>query len=64
MAKTLQEVAEMCARAHRRALANPQELGEITRVWSEGKGKIICIEYSTGAWYHYTHGPSGSLIWY
>ena len=64
MAKTLQEVAEMCARAHRRALANPQELGEITRVWSEGKGKVICIEYSTGAWYHYTHGPSGSLVWY
>ncbi len=64
MAKTIQEVAEKCARAHRRALANPQELGEITRVWSEGKGKIICIEYSTGAWYHYTHGPSGSLVWY
>ena len=62
MAKTLQEVAEMCARAHRRALANPQELGEIARVWSEGK--IICIEYDTGVWYHYTHGPSGSLIWY
>ena len=64
MAKTLQEIAEQCARVHRRALTYPQELGEITRVWSEGKGKIICIEYSTGAWYHYTHGPSGSLVWY
>ena len=64
MAKTIQEVAEQCARAHRRALTNPQELGEITRVWSEGKGKVICIEYDTGAWYHYTHGPSGGLVWY
>ena len=63
MAKTLQEVAEQCARAHSRALTNPQELGSITRVWHEGQ--VVCIEYSTGKWYHYTHDrESGRLIWY
>lgn len=63
MAKGLREIAEDCARAHRKAFSDPAQLGKIVRVWSEGK-LIVCIEYSSGSKYHYTLGPSGNIVWY
>lgn len=57
----MQEQAQRYYQAHKSAF-DCWNYGEIAEVWQDEDG-ILCIRYSSGAWYHYTI-QDNEIVWW
>lgn len=58
----LEEKAQECFESHKQAVEDWQE-GEIEKVWIDGEGNI-CIEYTSGNWWHYRNAGKSKTEWW
>ena len=60
--KELEKLAKEYAKEHRKAFENAGQLGQMQKYWQDENG-VVCIAYTSGAWYHYKMNGS-SLEWW
>lgn len=61
MEKELVQLVEKAVRQHKKWFEK-WEYGKVVRYWIEedGEGKVVCIQYENGKWYHYKHIELGT----
>ena len=57
----MKDKAQICFQAHR-ATFDFWSYGDIDRIWNDENG-VLCIRYSSGAWWHYDI-VDGEVIWW
>ena len=57
----MKDKAQICFQAHRAAF-DFWSYGDIDRIWND-ENDVLCIRYSSGAWWHYDI-VDGEVIWW